>query len=145
MYGVWVPNELDTERRVQRTLLFGPYSLRILLFAGHGGGGAMYLAREHHPNSLWTWHHPLKHCILGNVLGLFAGMDDRANDALSKQHWAVFPPVLRRSQSLLVRGDVFCAVLAHALTQSSIHVLKDFLERYKCHSRLGLNLRRQRM
>ena len=30
-----------TDRRVQRTLLFGRYFLRILLFAGHGGGGIM--------------------------------------------------------------------------------------------------------
>jgi len=33
------PHQLGTERRAQRTLLFGPYFLRTLLFTGHGGGG----------------------------------------------------------------------------------------------------------
>ena len=36
---VWVPNELGTERRVQRTLPFGSYFLRTLLFTGRGRRG----------------------------------------------------------------------------------------------------------
>ena len=35
------PPPVSNERLVQGTLLFGPYFLRTLLFAGHGGGGVL--------------------------------------------------------------------------------------------------------
>ena len=36
------PPLLSNERLVQRALLFGPYFLRALLFAGHGAGGGVW-------------------------------------------------------------------------------------------------------
>ena len=38
-----VPHQLGAEWHVQRTRLFGPYVLRTLLFAGHGGGAGHLL------------------------------------------------------------------------------------------------------
>ena len=48
-HRVKVPSDFGNGRRVQRTLVFGPYSLRTLLYAGHGewgGGGAAPLDAE---------------------------------------------------------------------------------------------------